>query len=89
MLTISVTEVLPGEPVEIWKRTGTDARDANGNGVIAMHSGTLSARSISKGNANRGWVTYEIPEPSSILAASAGLLALFGCNRLVRRRSRS
>jgi hypothetical protein len=54
-----------------------------------MNSGSMSARSISKGNANRGWTTYEIPEPSSILAASAGLLALFGCNRLVRRRSRS
>jgi len=88
-LTISVTSVLPGEPVEIFKRTGIDARDANGNGVVAMVTGAMSARSISKGNANRGWVTYEIPEPSSILAASAGLLALFGCNRLARRRSRS
>jgi len=87
-LTVSVTEVLPGEPVEIWKRGGTDARTAGGNGVVALNTGAMSARSISKGNANRTWITYEIPEPSAILAASAGLLALFGCNQLVRRRSR-
>jgi hypothetical protein len=87
-ITISVTSVFPGEPVEIFKREGTDARTAGGNGVVAMNTGSMSARSISKGNANRTWVTYEIPEPSAILAASAGLLALFGCNQLVRRRSR-
>jgi hypothetical protein len=87
-ITVSVTKVLPGEPVEIWRREGTDARTAMGQGVVAMNTGSMSARSISKGNANRTWITYEIPEPSAILAASAGLLALFGCNQLVRRRSR-
>jgi hypothetical protein len=88
MLTISVTDVLPGAPVEIFKRTGIDARDAGGNGIIAMNAGSMSARSIGKGNANRIWTTYEIPEPSAIFAASAGLFALFGCHQLVRRRSR-
>jgi hypothetical protein len=88
ILTISVTDVLPGEPVEIFKRTGIDARDAEGNGIIAINTGAMSTRSISKGNANRTWTTYEIPEPSAIFAASAGLFALFGCHQLVRRRSR-
>ena len=87
-ITISVTDVIPGEPVEIFIRTGTDARDANGNGVVALNTGAMSARNISKGNANRTWVTLEIPEPSAIFAASAGLFALFGCHQLVRRRSR-
>jgi hypothetical protein len=87
MLTISVTDVLPGEPVEIFKRTGVDARDAAGNGVVAMNSGSMSTRSISKGNANRTWITLEIPEPGAALASAAGLLGLFGCHQLVRQRS--
>jgi hypothetical protein len=87
MLTISVTSVVGATP-EIFKRTGTDARDANGNGVIGLVAGNMSARSISDGNGNPGWTTLEIPEPSAIFAASAGLFALFGCHQLVRRRSR-
>ena len=85
-ITVSVTDVVTGEPPEIFIRTGTDARDANGNGVIALNTGGVSARSISRGNANRTWVTLEIPEPSAIFAASAGLFALFGCHQLARRR---
>jgi len=87
MLTISVTGVI-GTIFEIFQRTGTDARDADGNGVIGLVSGTISAREITLGNANPGWTTMEIPEPSAIFAASAGLFALFGCHQLVRRRSR-
>jgi hypothetical protein len=87
-ITISVTDVLPGVPVEIFIRTGTDARDANGNGVVVLNTGSMSERSISKGNANRTWMTLEIPEPSAIYTASAGFLALFGCHQWVRRRSR-
>jgi hypothetical protein len=87
MLTISVTSVVGASP-EIFARSGTDARTANGQGVVATVSGAMSARSISLGNANPGWTTYEIPEPSAIFAASAGLFALFGCHQLVRRRSR-
>jgi hypothetical protein len=86
-LTIAVTQVVGATP-EIFKRTGTDARDANGNGVIGLVAGNMSARSISDGNGNPGWTTLEIPEPSAIFAASAGLFALFGCHQLVRRRSR-
>jgi hypothetical protein len=87
LLTISVTSVVGATP-EIFARAGTDARTANGQGVIALVSGAMSARSISLGNGNPGWTTYEIPEPSAIFAASAGLFALFGCHQLVRRRSR-
>jgi hypothetical protein len=85
-LTISVTDALPA--AEVFMRTGTDARTASGNGVVALNTGAMSKRTISRGNSNRTWVTYEIPEPSAIAAASAGLFALFGCHQLVRRRSR-
>jgi hypothetical protein len=87
LLTISVTSVVGASP-EIFVRSGTDARDVNGNGVVAMVTGSMSARSISLGNANRTWVTYEIPEPSVLFSASAGLFVLFGCQHLIRRRSR-
>ena len=84
MLTISVSDALP--VTEVFIRTGTDARTANGNGVIALNTGSMSKRTISRGNSNRTWITYEIPEPSAIFAASAGLFALFGCHQLARRR---
>jgi len=83
-LKMSVTDALPS--TEVFIRTGTDARTANGNGVVALNTGALSARTTSRGNANRTWITYEIPEPSAIFAASAGLFALFGCHQLARRR---
>ncbi|MFP6655592.1 MAG: hypothetical protein VCB25_08185, partial [Myxococcota bacterium] len=86
MLSVTVTDVV-GATSEMFVRTGTDARDAAGNGVVQLVTGSLTARDISSGNANRTWVTLEIPEPSAILAASAGLFALFGCHRLARRRS--
>jgi hypothetical protein len=81
-----VTSVVGATP-EIFARSGTDARTANGQGVVAMVTGSMSARSISLGNANPTWITYEIPEPSTIFAASAGLFALFGCHGWVRRRN--
>ena len=85
-LKISVTANLG--PEEVFIRTGTDARNQAGSGVVAFVSGAISERVISGPNGNRGWTTYEIPEPSAIMAASAGLFALFGCHQLVRRRSR-
>lgn len=88
MLSITVTSMLPNDPSEMWVRTGTDARDADGNGVIATLTGSMSARNISKGNANRTWSTLEIPEPGSIAAAGAALLGLFGAHQIVRRRNR-
>ena len=86
MLSITVTDVV-GATSEMFIRTGTDARDAAGNGVVALVTGSMTARDISGGNANRTWITLEIPEPSAIFAASAGLFALFGMHRVARRRS--
>ena len=83
-LSITVTDVV-GTTSERFVRTGIDARDANGNGVVALVTGSMTARDISGGNANRTYFTLEIPEPSAIFSASAGLLALFGCHRIVRR----
>ncbi len=85
-LSITVTDIL-GATSEMFIRTGIDARDAAGNGVVALVTGSMTARDISGGNANRTWITLEIPEPNAILAASAGLFALFGCHRLARRRA--
>jgi hypothetical protein len=87
LLTLSVTSVVGATP-EIFARSGVDARTANGQGVVALVGGSMSARSISLGNANPSWLTYEIPEPSTIFSASAGLFALFGCHEWVRRRNR-
>ncbi len=86
MLSITV-DLVVGVTSEMFVRTGVDARDAGGNGVISLVTGSMTARDISSGNANRTWITLEIPEPSAIFAASAGLFALFGCHRLARRRS--
>ena len=84
-VTISVTSNLVTSSMFI--RTGTDARDAAGNGVVALVTGSMSFRDVSFGSADRTWITLEIPEPNAILAASAGLFALFACHRLAGRRT--
>ena len=88
-LTISVTQNA-GAPtqLETFTRTGGDNRTAGGEGIVVLVSGAVSARSISGPNGNRGWATYNVPEPSAIAAASAGFIALLGCQQLVRRRKR-
>jgi hypothetical protein len=88
-MTISVTtnEDAPTK-LEIFKRTGGDNRTKGGQGIVVTVSGAISSRQLSGPNGNRGWATYNVPEPSAILAASAGLLGLFGCHQLVRRRRR-
>ena len=83
-LLIIVTGALGGD--EIFLRTGFDGRNASGAGVVTMVSGTLSARTLSGPNANRGWVTLKIPEPGVLAAGSSGLLMLAGCHWLTRRR---
>jgi hypothetical protein len=88
-LTISVTQNqdAPTE-LETFTRTGGDNRTAGGEGIVVLVSGAVSSRSISGPNGNRGWATYNVPEPSVIFAASAGMFALLGCHQLVRRRNR-
>ena len=90
-LTVSVTKnaaALSKNKPEVFIREGTDMRTAGGQGIVVLVSGALSKRNISGPNGNRGWQTLNVPEPASIVAASAGLLALFGCHQLVRRRRR-
>jgi hypothetical protein len=90
-LTISVTDRPGPGNLETFTRTGGDNRTSDGTGVVVMVSGSLSSRSIfgpQLPHGNRGWATYVIPEPSSILAAGAALFALLGCHQWVRRRSR-
>jgi hypothetical protein len=88
-LTISVTQNqdAPTE-LETFTRTGGDNRTAGGSGIVVLVGGAVSSRSISGPNGNRSWATYNVPEPSAIAAASAGLFALLGCHQLVRRRKR-
>lgn len=86
MLTASVTNA-KGLP-EVFVRTGSDMRDASGVGGITLISSSVSDRTISGPNANRGWMRLYVPEPSAALGAAGALLALVTCHGLVRRRSR-
>jgi len=83
-LLISVTAANGDD--EIFLRTGFDGRNASGAGIVTLVSGTVSARSISGPNGNRGWVTLKIPEPGVLAAGSSALLMLAGCHWLARRR---
>jgi hypothetical protein len=87
-LTISVTQNASPSTPQTFTRTGGDHRTAGGSGIVVLVGGAVSARSISGPNGNRSWATYNVPEPSTIAAASAGFFALFGCHQLVRRRRR-
>lgn len=71
---------------ELFFESGTDMR-VSGVGNISLVSGALSNRALSGPNANRGWLSLTLPEPSVALGA-AGALAMLGlCHGLVRRRS--
>lgn len=83
-LKISVTAALGAD--EIFIRTGADGRNANGSGIVSLVSGTVSKRTLSGPNANRGWITLKIPEPGVLAAGSSALLMLAGCHWLARRR---
>ncbi|HEB91045.1 MAG TPA: hypothetical protein ENI85_15835 [Deltaproteobacteria bacterium] len=87
-LSITVTSVAVGASTEMFRRTGIDARDANGNGVVALVSGSISTRNVTRGNANRSWITLEIPEPGALASAAAGGFALLAAHRVVRRRQK-
>jgi hypothetical protein len=90
MLTIKATAA--GGAGESWKVTGKDGRGATGAGVIQMVSGSLSQRSTTGDNANRGWVRLHlvgiprVPSMSRVgLAATAGLMLLVGGYAMRRR----
>jgi hypothetical protein len=72
-------------PPEIFFLSGTDMRVA-GVGNLSMVSGALSTRALSGPNANRGWVSLNLPEPTMALGAAGALGVLALCHALVRRR---
>ncbi len=71
---------------ETFTLSGKDSRTANGGGTIQMVSGSVSARTVSGPNANRGWVALELspaiagtPALSPLAqGAAAGLMLLAG-----------
>jgi hypothetical protein len=82
-----VTVTAPGAaPAEIFFQSGTDMRVA-GIGNVSMVSGALGQRKLSGANANRGWVTLTLPEPTMVIGAGAALAMLGLCHTIVRRRS--
>ena len=73
-------------PPEIFYLSGTDMRIA-GVGNISLVSGALSTRALSGPNANRGWLSLTLPEPTAAVGA-VGAFAMLGlCHGLLRRRS--
>jgi len=71
---------------ELFMLTGKDSRTAGGAGTIQLVSGSLSQRTLTGPNANRGWVQLvltaqpEVPalSPSMGIVAALLLLATFG-----------
>jgi hypothetical protein len=68
---------------ETFTIEGKDLRTANGGGTIQMVSGAVSARALSGGNANRGWLRLTLAPANAVpsmswvgLSATAGLLIL-------------
>jgi hypothetical protein len=74
-------------PAEVFFAEGTDMR-VNGVGNISLVAGSLSQRMLSGPNANRAWVSLNLPEPPAALGAAAALGMLVLCHGLLRRRSR-
>lgn len=82
-----ITVTAPGAaPAEIFYLSGEDGRVA-GVGNLSMVSGALGQRKLSAANANRGWLSLTIPEPTVTIGAGAALAMLGLCHTLVRRRS--
>jgi hypothetical protein len=83
-----ITISQPGAgPPEIFFLSGTDMR-VGGVGNLSMVSGALSLRALSGPNANRGWISLNLPEPTVALGGMGALAMLAFCHGLVRRRSR-
>lgn len=84
MLTIAAPGAVPPEGPFVL--SGMDTR-LSGVGNISLVSGAMSLRTTGP-NANRGWLSLTLPEPTAMVGAGAALAALLGCHALVRRRSR-
>lgn len=82
-ITLSQPGALNGR--EIFYLKGKDTRVA-GEGNISLVSGALSLRRISGRNANRGWLSLTLPEPSWALGSMGALAMLGACHGVVRRR---
>jgi hypothetical protein len=75
MLTVSVTNI---SPPETFVLSGSDNR-VNGVGSLSLVAGTIALRAASGGNANRGWLNFELAEISQTPSMSpAGLMTLAG-----------
>jgi hypothetical protein len=74
-------------PPEVFFLSGTDMR-VGGVGNVSLVSGALSSRALSGPNANRGWISLTLPEPTAALGSLGALVMLGVCHGLVRRRSR-
>jgi hypothetical protein len=92
-LTVSITDNA-GASTEVFVLSGMDTRDPiTGQGFVNLVSGSVSDRSLSAPNANRGWLNLEISPPFGVvpamttpgLAAAIGLIALVGAY-FVRKR---
>lgn len=94
-LTVSMTGVNTGTPTsEVFVLSGSDMRaPGTGQGSVSLVSGSVSARTLSGPNSNRGWINMAIAPPFGVvpamttpgLAAAIGLIALAGAY-FVRKR---
>jgi hypothetical protein len=85
---INLAATLASGGAETWTLTGKDTRTAGGKGTLQLVSGSLSTRTATGDNANRGWVRLEIGDfdlsgvpalsPSLLLTAGGLLLLSFG-----------
>jgi hypothetical protein len=82
MLTLSQPAAVPPE---IFYLSGTDMR-VGGVGNISLVSGSLSTRALSGPNANRGWISMTLPEPTVAASAGGAFAMLALCHVIVRRR---
>jgi hypothetical protein len=86
MLSLTNTAAVPPE---IFTLSGSDNR-VNGIGTISLVSGTMSARTLSGPNANRGWLSITVGETTPALGtwgigALAVVLAGVAARRLRKR----